>query len=127
MQTLKFEYSWDKALSHKDRKTIEAIFLETCNFNNGSIQLIPLWQASNHKGELLVTVLIHNFTQCTYNFNETLIGYSEHNELLAKHLFTISSLVIPPVTTMPWTFIFPIEKSFKNISPLQNGLLTIIR
>lgn len=125
MQTLKFESSWHKALSNQDRKTIEAAFLETSKFNNTCIQFTPLWQASNHKGELLVTVLIHNFKLHPFSFYKTMIGYTEHSQILAEYAFTIPSLDIAPETTMPWTFIYPIE-SIKDIPTFQNGHLTLI-
>ncbi|WP_144511885.1 SLAP domain-containing protein [Bacillus sp. FJAT-22090] len=126
MQTLKFESSWDKALSNKDRKAIEATFIKTNTFNNERIQISPLWQAVNYKNELLVTVLLHNFTNHPYSFNETILGYTEHSKLLAKHTFTIPALNIPPKTSMPWTCIFPLE-SLADVSVLQNGILTVIR
>lgn len=125
MQKLMFESSWDKALSDKDRKSIEKTFLETSKYNNDTIQLTPLWQAFNHKGELLVTVLIHNFTEHSFSLNGTKLRYSVNNEILAEHLFTLPYFAIQAKCSMPWTFIFPKEQ-LNNKLLVENGQLEII-
>ncbi|SES42295.1 SLAP domain-containing protein [Psychrobacillus sp. OK032] len=125
MQKLMFESSWNKALSDKDRNAIEKTFLETSKINNDTIQLTPLWKAFNHKGELLVTVLIHNFTEHSFSLDGTKLRYSVNNEILAEHSFTRPLLAIQAKYSMPWTFIFPKEKLDKKLSH-ENGLLEII-
>lgn len=125
MHKLEFESSWDKTISNKDRQKIEAVFLETCQSNNQRIQLTPLWQAFNHKGELLVTVLIHNFTMHPYSFQNTKLKYIQANEVCIEHSFTLPSLSIESKSSTPWTFIFPNE-ILNNKLPLDNGYLEII-
>ncbi|WP_313893726.1 SLAP domain-containing protein [Psychrobacillus sp.] len=120
MQKLMFESSWNKALSNKDRKVIEDAFLKTAILNSNSIQFTPLWQAFNHKDELLVTMLIHNFTSELVSFNDIQLRYLENNKMIAEHLFHLPTLVIQPSYSMPWTFIFPTsstkqEATFKNV------------
>ncbi|MFJ7977027.1 SLAP domain-containing protein [Peribacillus sp. NPDC096379] len=122
MQTLQYESSWDKTISNKDRKTIEDIFLETSLPNHSLIQFTPLWQAMNHKDELLVTVLVHNFSHQVCSFISKKLRYLENNEIIAEHTFTLPSLTVPPETSMPWTFIFPVE-SLKSHGSLENGRL----
>lgn len=109
MQQLKLESSWDKALSSKDRTDIESIFLETNENNLENIRLSPIWNAVNHRGELLITVLIHNFTQKTLTFNEKRLVYIENDESVVESSFTLPTLVIPSKVSMPWTFIFPVN------------------
>ena len=122
MQKLQYESSWDKTLSNKDRKIIEGIFLETSLPNQNRIQFTSLWQAINHKGELLVTVLVHNFSHQVCSFINKKLRYLENNEIIAEHIFTLPSLTVQPETSMPWTFIFPVE-SLKSHGSLENGRL----
>ncbi|RID82214.1 SLAP domain-containing protein [Peribacillus asahii] len=125
MQKLQFEPSWDKTLSPKDRKIIEGIFLETRLSNHANIELTPLRQAINHKGELLVTVLVHNFSQRVLLFHNKKLRYIENEKIIAEHIFTLPPLVIQQETSMPWTFIFPIE-SLKNPATLAKGQLEFV-
>lgn len=124
MQTLQFEPSWDKALSTKDRELIEGIFKESNSQTEKDIKLTQIWQAKNYKNELLITVLIHNFTDETLTFNETNLMYVENEQLIAEHTFTLPTLKIEPKSSMPWTFIFPVE-SQKGTATLENGILEI--
>ena len=125
MQQLDFEASWDKTISKKDRQKIEAIFLETSQSDNHTIQFTPLWHAFNHKGELLVTVLIHNFTLHPYSFQKTKLRYIETNGIPIEHTFNLPSLCVKARCSMPWTFIFP-KESLNNKLPFENGHLEII-
>ncbi|MFC4023353.1 SLAP domain-containing protein [Oceanobacillus longus] len=109
MQKLTFETSWDKALPSKDRERIVHIFKETRSQHYPTIKLTPLWQATNHRGELLITVLVHNFSGDIVKFNNTKLRYIEKNKVIAEHAFSIPPLSIPPETSMPWAFIFPVE------------------
>lgn len=122
MQKLQYESSWDKTLSNKDRKTIEEIFLKTSLPNQNRIQFTSLWQAINHKGELLVTVLVHNSSHQVCSFNNKKLRYIEKNEIIAEQTFILPSLTVQPKTSMPWTFIFPVE-SLKSHGSLENGRL----
>jgi SLAP domain-containing protein len=122
MQILRFESSWDKALSNKDRVMIQQLFLETSRSNDESIHFVPLWQAINHKGDLLVTVLIHNFTKHVHLFQDEKMHYLENKEIIAEHIFTLPSLIIEAKTSMPWTFIFPKDHLFGHAS-LENARL----
>ncbi|AZV43474.1 SLAP domain-containing protein [Peribacillus asahii] len=125
MQKLQFEPSWDKTLSPKDRKRIEEIYFETSLSNPANVQLTPLWQATNHKEELLVTVLVHNFSQQVLLFHNKKLRYIENKEIIAEYIFNLPSLVIQRETSMPWTFIFPVE-SLKNRATLEKGYLEFV-
>lgn len=57
MQKLKFQSAWDKTIAEEDRKKIKTAF-ENVSLDSGrNIQFSTLWQAKNHRGELLVAVL----------------------------------------------------------------------
>lgn len=124
MQQLKFEASWDKAIAHPDRMYIEKIFEETKSTVSSTILFSPIKEAVNHKGELLVTVLVHNFTTDSLSFNNTHIVYLIEEKTVAEYDFTIPTFVVQPKTSMPWTFIFPIHKLVGG-SPLREGIIQI--
>lgn len=107
MQQLQFEASWDKALSAQDRHNIEKIFNETKHLNSSDIVCSPIRQAVNHKQQLLVTVLVHNFTDNPLTFNNTRLVYRTQQQIIADDEFTLPTLTIPPFVSKPWTFIFP--------------------
>jgi SLAP domain-containing protein len=125
VQKLRFESSWDKTLSAKDRERIKQVFLETSTTNKSSHSLAPLWQAINHKGDLLMTVLVHNFDNQALSFHNKKLRYVENNKVMAEHIFTLPSLTIEYETSMPWTFIFPAEK-WNSRAALENGHLEVV-
>ena len=125
MQILQFEASWDKALARKDREKIKELFHETKYKNSSRILFTPIREAINHKEELLVSVLVHNFMDHPLHFEETKLSYNVQEELLAVHSFTLPALVIPSKVSMPWTFIFP-KGSFSSQNPVENGRLILI-
>ena len=110
MQQLQFESSWDKALSAQDRDTIEKIFNNTKGQHYSTIVFSPIRQAINHRNELLITVLVHNFSQQPLQFKDTRLVYSNETEVLAENIFTLPTMTIPPQVSMPWTFIFPVHQ-----------------
>ncbi|QUG40263.1 SLAP domain-containing protein [Psychrobacillus sp. INOP01] len=109
MQKLQFESSWEKAIAIKDRELITDIFQNSNTESEQSIRLEPIWEAMNYKGEVLVTVLIHNFTNTVLTFQNQKFVYIEQETVIAEQIFTVPQLIIKPKTSMPWTFIFPIE------------------
>ena len=110
MQQLQFESSWAKALSAQDREFIEKLFNDTKQQHDSTIVFSPIRQAINHRNELLVTVLVHNFSQHPLLFDHTRLVYSNETEVLAEHVFTLPTLTIPAQVSMPWTFIFPTQQ-----------------
>lgn len=124
MQLLRFEASWEKTVSDQDRAMIQQAFFKTNAANDKTIHFIPLRQALNYKGDLLATVLIHNFSHHPYAFHKEKIHYLENNQPMAEHTFTLPSLLIEPETSMPWTFIFPASSLIDQIT-LENALLEL--
>lgn len=125
MQQLQFEAAWDKTLSIQDRDEIKRIFNETKQQNYSTILFSPIREAINHKNELLITVLVHNFSSNPLIFDHTRLIYSNEHGILAEREFTLPALTVPPQTSMPWTFIFSKESYTSNLS-LQNGQLQLL-
>lgn len=124
MQKLIFHPKWDKTISMKDRKLIESRFAEAAVIENQQIEFTPLWQARNHKQELLITAIVHNTSKQPFSFHERKISYYDKEGKTAEHHFSIKSLIIEPHTSMPWTFIFPLNTIIKD--PLhEKGKLKI--
>ncbi|MFD1039725.1 SLAP domain-containing protein [Virgibacillus byunsanensis] len=126
MQKLQFESAWDKTVSKKHRKIIEDAFASTEFLLDDSIQVTSLWQALNHKGNLLVTTLVHNTTQQSFSFQNTKLRYVEDNLVIAEHTFTIPAFVVEPKTSIPWTFIFP-KESLVSSTTFQDGDIEIVK
>jgi len=124
MQQLQFEASWDKAIAASDRQTIVRIFHDTKHLNHAELQFSPIREAINHQEALLVTALVHNYTDQPCIFNNTRLLYRVGEEVLAEELFTLPALMIPPKASMPWTFIFP-KGSYRPQSSFQNGRLEL--
>lgn len=102
MQQLEFESSWEKAIAIKDRESITKIFQNSNVIDGQSIRLEPIWEALNYKGEVLITVLIHNFTDTRLTFRHQKFAYIEEETIITEHIFTIPQLMIKPKTSMPW-------------------------
>lgn len=124
MQQLHFEASWDKALSAQDREQIVKLFNETKEKHFANIVFSPIREAINHRNELLITVLVHNFSAFPLTFENTRLIYSNEKMVLAEKLFTLPALSIPPKVSMPWTFIFP-NGSYRLGNPNWDGRLII--
>ncbi|WP_152656746.1 SLAP domain-containing protein [Oceanobacillus sp. CFH 90083] len=122
---LVFEPKWDKALPDIDRQRIQQKFksILKSDLADKSVTFTPLWQARNHRSDLLVTVLINNCSGQTCSFDNTILEYVEGDTVKAMKKFTLKRLVVPPDSSMPWTFIFP-ESSFINASIHLNGNLS---
>lgn len=125
-QTLTFEPSWDKALPEQDRLKIKQTFAQIDHdTSEPSITFTPLWQAKNYKGELLVTVIINNYSEKELTFDQTSIHYIERGQILATHFFTLKTVIIPPKKSMPWAFIFPV-KNISQQATCDNGILSLV-
>ena len=120
MQQLQFEASWDKALSAQDRNAIEKLFNDTKEQQHTALMFSPIREALNHRNELLVTVLVHNFSDNPVVFDDTRLVYSNEQVVVAENIFTLPTLTIPPHVSMPWTFIFTVHQGIA----LGNGRLT---
>jgi SLAP domain-containing protein len=124
MQELQFESAWDKQIAPQDRENIEKIFKETKHINSSSVIFSPIREAINHKDALLVSVLVHNFTEYPLTFQNTILYYSVNDEVIAEKEFTLPDLVIPSHVSMPWTFIFP-KDSYRMQDSFKHGRLEL--
>lgn len=125
MQRLIYEYSWDKAIAGQDRKTIEKVFQETSIPSGQAASFAMIRTAINHKGELLVTGILHHFRKETFTVQNMEMTYKENGKTIAKFIFTVPQIVLEAETSMPWTFIFPVE-SLINKPALADGQLDFI-
>lgn len=125
MQQLQFEASWDKTLSAEDRQIIEKLFQETKHSSNTEILFSRIREAINHREELLITVLVHNFSDSTLEFSNQQLVYNVSGKVIGDALFTLPALKIPPKVSMPWTFIFP-KESYTRHDSYENGQLEIL-
>lgn len=118
MQQLSFHPAWDKTISKKDRLLVEDLFEQTYNQADDLIMSPVIRAAVNYKKELLVTVLVHNFTHHSARFhNRSIFIHCEHFD--AEQVFTIPELVIAPFTSMPWTFIFKANPLYEQLALTQ--------
>ncbi|MEH7381240.1 SLAP domain-containing protein [Bacillus sp. JJ1533] len=108
MHKLLFEEAWDRTISQKDREEIQHIFHEAVTKLKTGVTLTTVRVAVNHKNERLVTTLVHNKTDQKLFFENTIIEIWAGEDRLAQHHFTLPALQVPPETSMPWTFIFPV-------------------
>lgn len=123
MQQLYFHPAWDKTISEQDRAIIEKLFDETYSQADDFIMSPILRAAISYKQELLVTVLVHNFTHHSARFNNRSV-FIRCGDFHAEQAFTIPDLVIAPFTSMPWTFIFKADSIYETL-PLDEIILEI--
>ena len=114
MQQLFLHPAWDKTISEQDRALIEKLFEESYTDVRDLIMSPLIRAAFNHKQELLITVLIHNFTHHSVAFRNRAVLISS-GEYYFEQQFTIPDLTVAPFTSMPWTFIFEPNHDFKNL------------
>ena len=105
MQKLQFEQAWNKTISQNDRLAIEQLFQKTALLQENHIACPIFRQAINHKNKMLVTVLIHNFSDQVLTFENRTVHCKLDDGQVSQN-FTIQALRIPAKTSMPWTFIF---------------------
>ena len=105
IQKLYFEPAWDKTIAPTDREKMMHHFLQQTKQLQDGVHLSFLWKARNHKGEQLITVLIHNFEEINFRLDNTVISYNEQGKQMANATFSLPC-EIPGNTSMPWTFIF---------------------
>lgn len=115
MQQLYFYPAWDKTISEQDRLLIENLFEQTYTQVDDVITSPLLRVAINHKQQLLVTVLIHNFTHHSAHFNNRSV-FIHCGDFHAEQVFTIPDLVVAPFTSMPWTFIFEADPVYETLT-----------
>ncbi|GAB2534705.1 SLAP domain-containing protein [Gracilibacillus alcaliphilus] len=106
MQQLIFEEAWNKTISLKDRHELETLFQQTKNTASEGIFFSIVRIAVNHRNDLLVTALVHNFNHQAHKLTEETILLLEKSHVLSRLTITDSRLQLSAKTSMPWTFIF---------------------
>src|SRR5690625_3848349 len=105
MQQLYFEPAWDKTIAQTDRDKISQLFKRQLIQLGNDICFSFLWEAFNHRGERLVTVLIHNTEDNSLRIQDTAIALYKQQQQIANGIFHLPC-EIPSKTSMPWTLIF---------------------
>ena len=123
MQQLSFHPTWEKTISEKDRLLVEKLFEQTYDKVDDLIMSPVLRAAINYKKELLVTVLVHNYTHHSVTFHNRSI-FIHCNNFDEEQVFTIPDFVLAPFTSMPWTFIFKANPFYEQLD-LNQILLEI--
>ncbi|MDV2581720.1 SLAP domain-containing protein [Alkalibacillus haloalkaliphilus] len=113
MQKLVYEQNWENNLTEKDRNYIEEIFDNLSFDHSRKVDFTYLWQAINHRDDLLVTAIVHNLSGEDVLFNETVVEY----EGVAKDQFSLP-VTLDAHTSMPWTFIFNSYNNAEKVSEL---------
>ncbi|SHN27900.1 SLAP domain-containing protein [Gracilibacillus kekensis] len=111
MQTLVLEEAWERTISEQDHQDIITIFNKT---KEARKKIIPIRSAFNHRDDLLITVLLHNFADTKLDLRNVTIQLLQEDETLATQHFQDNRLLLDPATSMPWTFIFP-ENSYSSL------------
>lgn len=117
MQTLQFEQTWERSISAQDRLIIAQAF-EQRIIQEGTVHAAIIRAAYNHRGELLVTVLIHNESDHDMQWVDRAVTLQTKQATYTQS-FTERKLIMPGKTSMPWTFIF------KNIDVAVEEVLAI--
>lgn len=105
MQKLYFESAWDQTIAPIDREKIIHHFQEQTKYLETGVHFSFLWKANNHKGEQLITVLIHNTEENSFRLQNEAVGYYEQENRIATGMFSLPCKIAGH-TSMPWTFIF---------------------
>lgn len=110
MQQLVFEHAWDKTIAPQDRQEIIQYFQASAKYIHNGIHISFLREAINYKGEVLVTVLIHNADDNILTIKDTPISYVNNKQEITTNIFDVPC-DINGKTSMPWTFIFSQAKA----------------
>lgn len=122
MQSLVFEEAWEKTIDLRDREKIKETFKQANRLEKEEEKFIPLWQACNHRGDLLVAVIIQNFGEALLSLKDIPLTYYEAGQPIATQIFSDPRLSIESKCSMPWTFIFPKTK-IVQVPELKAGYL----
>ncbi|MDX8046873.1 SLAP domain-containing protein [Gracilibacillus sp. S3-1-1] len=121
MQKLFFEDAWDRTISKEDRLNIKKVFEQTKKNAEEGITFVPVRSAINHRNDLLIISLIHNFQPEGTNLTNITIQLFQGDRHIASRHIKEERLRLSAKTSMPWTFIFP-EIGYENQHPTHYSL-----
>src|SRR5699024_322913 len=102
MQQLFFEAAWARTISDQDRRHITELFEAKDHGKGKGLESTYI----NHRGDLLYTVMLHNYQDIAYAFVDKNASLQDGEGNIITEKFTIP-VNLSPRTSMPWTFIFP--------------------
>lgn len=121
MQQLFFEAAWDRTISDQDRNHITELFEAKDHGKGKGLESTYINHATNHRGDLLYTVMLHNYQDIAYAFVDKNASLQDPAGNIITEKFTIP-VNLSPRTSMPWTFIFPIPMT-DNINVSEASFL----
>ncbi|WP_164669327.1 SLAP domain-containing protein [Virgibacillus doumboii] len=121
MQQLKFHPKWDKTIAEEDRNHITQSFQQADLSSDKTIQFTSLWHVKNHRGDLLVTTIVHNTSESSAKLDNQILTCHVNGKEVAEHTFS-PPFTFETKTSMPWTFIFPEGSFAKNVHFDENEL-----
>ncbi|RLL47766.1 SLAP domain-containing protein [Oceanobacillus piezotolerans] len=126
MQRLEFEAAWDKTIAKRDREKIIDIFQGLTHKDKG-IVFTFLKQAINHRNDLLLMVLIHNYNAERAVFKSPKIRVKKQENIIAEYQFERQPPDLKGNTSIPWTFIFPQGSYVKQVDYSDAELILITK
>ncbi|GAA0289171.1 SLAP domain-containing protein [Gracilibacillus halotolerans] len=109
MQSFQLQEAWQRQISPDDKEQLIDLFNKTRNQMGETITCIPYRLAFNHRQDLLCTVLIHNTKDESIDLRNVMITIKKESKEVATNIFEDLPLQLPSKTSMPWTYIFPLN------------------
>lgn len=101
---LHFHPVWEQSLPSKGKAELTAAF--TALPASHSFIASPYLVKRKRNGGIVATVFLQNGTAYPVTLEQVQVQLYQQKKRLAQHKFE-ESLVIPPNSTMPWSFVFP--------------------
>ena len=105
---LHFHPVWEQTLPSKGKAELTAAF--TAIPPSHSFNASPYLIKRKRNGGIVATVFLQNGTAYPISLDHVQVQLEQQKMRLAQHNFD-ESLVIPPNSTMPWSFVFPPEST----------------
>ena len=116
MQSFQLQEAWQRTISEEDKERLFLLFEESKDHSAEAITCVPYRLAVNHRQELLCTVLIHNRSEESLDIRNVDISVYKNNLEIAHHSFHDLPLQLPSKTSMPWTYIFPLDRYHSSLT-----------
>ncbi|MCG3088968.1 SLAP domain-containing protein [Sporosarcina cyprini] len=105
---LHFHPVWEQTLPSKSKSELTAAF--TALSPSHSFGASPFLVKRKRNGGIVATVFLQNVTAYPVTLEKVQVQLYDQKKRIAQNIFD-ESLVIPPNSTMPWSFVFPPEST----------------
>ena len=116
MQSFQLQEAWQRQISPDDKEQLIDLFNKTRNQMGETITCIPYRLAFNHRQDLLCTVLIHNTKDESIDLRNVIVTIKKEHKEVATNTFHDLPLQLPGKTSMPWTYIFPLDRYHTSLT-----------